>query len=359
MAIKRDCYEVLGVSRNASEEEIKRAFRKLAFQYHPDHNKNSGAEEKFKELNEAYQILSDPKKRMSYDRYGHAAAVGDDGFPGFAFGGLGDIFESFFGAFGGTSSSSTRQRAPQRGESLQTHLTLSFEEAVFGCNKEVEIARTEFCPSCHGSGSQEGTNPQTCPECQGTGKIKRYQQSIFGHFSHVTACSRCSGNGTIITNPCSQCHGKGKIKIKRKLTIDIPAGVDDSYRLCLDDEGSVGLYGGAPGKLYINLSVKQHSFFHREGNDILYDLPVNFAQAALGDEVDIPSLDGKLSLKIPAGTQNEEVFHFKGKGISYINGKGKGNLFVKVRVVTPNHLNKDQQRLLQELAKTLPQAKLP
>jgi len=359
MAIKRDYYELLGVPRNASGEEIKRAFRKLAFQYHPDHNKESGAEDKFKEINEAYQVLSDPEKRSSYDRYGRVDINGMEGFSGFGFGGLGEIFESFFGGFGETPFGRTAQRAPQKGDSLQTHLTLSFEEAVFGCQKDIEIQRIEVCPSCHGIGSQPGTNPQTCPECRGEGQVRKVQQSVFGRFSHITTCPRCNGNGTIITNPCSQCHGRGKIKVKRKLTVDIPAGVDNGYRMNLSGEGNAGLYGGSPGDIYIDLSVKPHNLFHRDGTDILCELPINFAQAALGDEIEVPSLDGKASLRIPPGTQNGKVFRLKGKGVPELNMKGKGDLLVKVLLITPQNLNKRQQQLFQELAKILPQAKLP
>ena len=353
--IKRDYYEVLGVPRSASDEEIKRAFRKLAFQYHPDRNRNPEAEDKFKEINEAYQILSDPQKRSSYDRYGRVTTEGLEGFPDFGFGGLGDIFESFFGAFGGTPfAGAAAQRAPQKGDSLRAQLTLSFEEAVFGCQKELEIRRIENCPSCHGIGSQPGTSPQTCPECQGTGQVRKVQQSIFGRFTHVVTCPRCSGSGIIITNPCSQCRGKGRIKLKRKLTADIPAGVDDGYQLRLDGEGSAGLYGGAPGDLYIDLSVKPHKLFHREGLDILCDLAINFAQAALGDEIDVPSLDGKTSLKIPPGTQSGKVFRLKGKGVPQVSGRGKGDQLVTVLVVTPQRLDGKQRRHLEELAKVLP-----
>jgi molecular chaperone DnaJ len=356
MAIKQDYYEVLGVPRNASDEEIKRAFRKLAFQYHPDRNKELSAEEKFKEINEAYQVLSDPEKRRRYDRYGRIDI--EESFPDFGFGGLGDIFESFFGGFA-TPFGRTAQRVPQKGDSLQSHLTLSFKEAVFGCNKEVEIQRIEFCPSCHGIGSEPGTNPETCPDCRGTGQVRRVQQSIFGRYTHITTCSRCGGEGTVISNPCSQCQGRGRIKVKRKIRVNIPAGVDEGYRLRLDGEGSAGLYGGPPGDLYVTLSVKPHIFFHRDGSDILYELPINFAQAALGDEVRVPSLDGKVDLKIPPGTQNGKTFRFKDKGIPHIDGKGRGDLLVKVSAITPQHLDKNQRRLFEELAKVLPRTEPP
>jgi len=311
VAIKQDYYEVLGVPRNASDEEIKRAFRKLAKLHHPDCNREPGAEEKFKEINEAYQVLSNPDKRRRYDRYGRADIEG--GFSDFGFGGLGDIFESFWNGFG-TPFGRTAQRVPQKGDSLRSHLTLSFEEAVFGCTKEVEIQRIEFCPSCHGIGSERGTNPETCPDCRGTGQVRRVQQSIFGRFTHITTCSRCGGSGTVISNPCSQCQGKGRIKVKRKISVNIPAGVDEGYQLRLDGEGSAGVYGGPPGDLYVIFSVKPHNLFHRDGSDILYELSINFAQAALGDEVRVPSLDGKVELKIPPGTQNGKTFRFKARG---------------------------------------------
>jgi molecular chaperone DnaJ len=356
MAIKQDYYEVLGLPRNASDEEIKRAFRKLAFQYHPDRNKELGAEERFKEINEAYQVLSDPDKRRRYDRYGRIDI--EEGFPDFGFGGLGDIFESFFGGFA-TPFGRTAQRVPQKGDSLQSHLALSFKEAVFGCNKEVEISRIEFCPSCHGIGSKPGTNPETCPDCRGTGQVRRVQQSIFGRYTSTTTCSRCRGEGTVIKNPCSQCQGRGRIKAKRKVNVPIPAGVDEGYRLRLDGEGSAGVYGGPPGDLYVTLSVKPDDLFHRDGSDILYELPINFAQAALGDEVRVPSLDGKVDLRIPPGTQNGKTFRFKDKGISHIDGKGRGDLLVKVTVITPQHLDKNQRRLFEDLAKVLPRTEPP
>jgi molecular chaperone DnaJ len=356
MAIKQDYYEVLGVPRNASDAEIKKAFRKLAFQCHPDRNREPGAEEKFKEINEAYQVLSDPQKRNRYDRYGRVDVEG--GFPDFGFGGLGDIFESFWDGFG-TIFGRTAQRVPQKGDSLQSHLTLSFEEAVFGCSKEVEIARIEFCLSCHGIGSKPGTNPETCPDCRSTGQVTRVQQSIFGRYASTTTCSRCGGRGTVINNPCPQCQGRGRIKAKRKITVTIPAGVDDGYRLRMDGEGSAGIYGGPPGDLYATLSVKPHHLFHRDGSDILFELPVNFAQAALGDEVRVPSLDGKVDLKIPSGTQNGKTFRCKGKGIPYVDGKGRGDLLVKVVITTPQHLDKNQRRLFEELAKVLPRTEPP
>ncbi len=357
MAIKRDYYEVLGVSRSSSENDIKKAFRKLAFQYHPDHNKDSDAAEKFKEISEAYQVLSDSEKRDTYNRYGRIDGGGMDGFSGF--GDLGEIFESFFGGFSGTSFGGARSRSPQRGDNLQASLIISFEEAAFGCRKEVEVQRIEYCPSCQGIGSQEGKKPEKCSDCQGTGQIKKVQQSIFGRFSHVSACPRCKGNGSVITDPCSQCHGQGRIRVRRKLEVDIPAGVDDGYQMKVEGEGEVGLFGGGTGSLYVDFSVKPHKLFRRDGADILCESAINFAQAALGDEIAIPSLNGEQTLKIPAGTQSGKIFRIKGKGVSQVNGRGKGDQFVKVFVITPGGLDKQQQQLFQELAKKLPQAQLP
>ena len=342
--------------RHASDEALKRAFRKLAFQYHPDRNKDPGAEEKFKEINEAYQVLSDPEKRRRYDHYGRVDIEG--GFPDFGFGGLGDVFESFFGGFG-TPFARTAQRVPHKGDSLQSHLTLSFKEAVFGCSKEVEMQRIEFCSSCDGIGSKPGTNPETCPDCRGTGQVRRVQQSIFGRFTHITTCSRCGGSGTVISNPCPQCQGRGRIKVKQRIRVDIPAGVDDGQRLRLDGEGSAGLYGGPPGDLYVTFSVKPHNLFQRDGSDILYELSINFAQTALGDEIRVPSLDGRVDLKIPPGTQSGKIFRLKGKGIPHIDGKGRGDLLVKVDIITPQRLDKNQRRLFEELAKILPRTEPP
>ena len=342
--------------RHASDEALKRAFRKLAFQYHPDRNKDPGAEQKFKEINEAYQVLSDPEKRRRYDHYGRVDIEG--GFPDFGFGGLGDVFESFFGGFG-TPFARTAQRVPHKGDSLQSHLTLSFKEAVFGCSKEVEMQRIEFCSSCHGIGSKPGTNPETCPDCRGTGQVRRVQQSIFGRFTHITTCSRCGGSGTVISNPCPQCQGRGRIKVKQRIRVDIPAGVDDGQRLRLDGEGSAGLYGGPPGDLYVTFSVKPHNLFQRDGSDILYELSINFAQAALGDEIRVPSLDGRVDLKIPPGTQSGKIFRLKGKGIPHIDGKGRGDLLVEVDIITPQRLDKNQRRLFEELAKILPRTEPP
>lgn len=352
MAIKGDYYEILGVPRDATDEEIKKAFRRLAFQYHPDRNKEPGAEEKFKEINEAYEVLSDPRKRANYDRYGQAVSPGW-GFEGFGFGGLGDLFEAFFGA------TTTAQRIPQRGADLRTQLVISFEEAVFGVQKEIEIERSEVCSLCHGTGSEPGTNPQKCPSCNGTGQVRRIQQSLFGRFVNITTCSQCQGQGTVITNPCSQCRGKGRHRVKRKVMVNIPPGVDDGQQLRLTGEGDAGLWGGPSGSLYIELSVRPHPFFQRAGDNIIYELPINFAQAALGAEIKIPTLDGQTILSIPPGTQTGKTFRLKGKGIPRLNGRGRGDQLIKISVVTPKHLDERQRKLFEELAKILPQPELP
>ena len=355
MTHNRDYYEILGVSRNASDEEIKKAFRKLAFKYHPDHNNESGAEEKFKEINEAYEVLSDSKKRASYDRYGNVATADWFGFEDIGLGGLGDIFDAFFGA----TTARAQHRSPQKGADLRANLTLSFEEAVFGMEKQLEISRIENCSVCQGLGSQPGTNPQKCPSCNGNGEIRRTQQSLFGRFVHTAICPHCKGEGIVINNPCRQCKGSGKERIKRKLTVTVPPGIDESYQMRLSNEGDAGRYGGPPGDIFINFSVKPHKFFVRKGFDIFYELPVNFAQAALGDTLEVPTLDGKTTLKIPQGTQNGKVFHIKGKGIPRLHGRGKGDQMVTIRVITPQSMDANQRRLFEELARTLPSAKMP
>jgi molecular chaperone DnaJ len=355
MPRNRDYYEILGVPRTASGEEIKKAFRKLAFQYHPDHNEEASSEEKFKEINEAYEVLSDAKKRASYDRYGRVSNADVFGFEDLGFGGLGDIFDAFFGA----STTTSKRRSPQKGANLQANLTLSFEEAIFGAEKQFETWRIENCSVCQGLGSQPGTNPQKCPNCNGNGEVRRVQQSFFGRFVHAATCPHCKGEGTVINNPCRQCKGSGKERIKRKLTVTVPPGIDESYQMRLGNEGDAGKYGGPPGDIYINFSVKPHKFFVRKGNDILYELPINFAQAALGDNVEVPTLDGEAPMKIPPGTQNGKVFRIKGKGVPHLNSRGRGDQLVIIRLVTPQSMDTNQRRLFEELAKTLPAAKMP
>jgi molecular chaperone DnaJ len=353
MAEKRDYYEVLGVPRGASEEEIKKAFRTLAFKYHPDRNREDGAEEKFKEINEAYEVLSDPDKRAAYDRYGHGGREGffRQGFEGFDLGGFGDIFEAFFG---GTTA--TRQ-APQRGTDLHQRLTITLEEVAFGAEKEIEILRTEYCSLCQGTGSKPGSQPARCPNCNGTGQVRRVHQSIFGRFTNITPCPKCRGEGKIITDPCPQCRGTGREKCHRTLAVKIPAGVEDGSRIRLTGEGDAGERGGSPGNLFITLSVAEHPLFTRDGDDILYELSVNFAQAALGTEVEVPTLDSSNKLKIPAGSQSSQVFRLRHKGVPHLHGGGRGDQLVRLQVVTPEALTKRQRELFEELSQTLGPAK--
>ena len=352
---KRDYYDVLGVSRAASEEEIKKAFRKLAMEYHPDRNKNPDAEEKFKEVNEAYQILLDPQKRAQYDRFGHAGVTaGSSGFGrdfegSDVFGGFGDIFDSFFGDFTGRS----QQRRPQRGSDIQYAVTVPFEEAVFGTEREVEVTRTERCHQCRGSGSKPGTSPSTCSTCRGMGQVRRSQRSVFGQFSQVTSCPNCMGKGSVINTPCDNCRGAGTERRNRKIVVKIPAGVEDGMQIRLTGEGDVGTNGSSPGNMYVHLNVKQHALFQREGNDIIYELPLNFVQAALGDEVEVPTLNGGETLRIPPGTQSGATFRIRGKGVPHLNGHRRGDLVIPVKLQIPTALDSRQRKLLEELGQTL------
>jgi len=353
MAPRKDYYQVLGVSRDATSEEIKKAFRKLAFQYHPDHNHQEGAAERFKEISEAYQVLSDAEKRANYDHLEHLGnGRGFEGFDDFV-SGLGDTFEAFF-----AGTTKVRKRVPQRGANLHYKATISFEQAVLGCEKEIEILRTEDCSLCHGLGSEPGNQPLKCPNCNGTGEVRRVHQSIFGRFVNRAICERCHGEGSIIVQPCNQCQGTGKERKHRKITVKIPAGVEDSSQIRLSGEGEAGMWGGSAGNLYIILSMKEHEFFKRDGNNILYELPINFAQAALGDEVEVPTIGGKAIFKIAPGTQTGEVFRLKRKGIPYLHRSGVGDQLIKVRVVTPERLDEEQRKLFLELAKSLGKAKI-
>lgn len=351
MTTKRDYYEVLGVGREATEEEIRKAFRKLAFQFHPDHNKADGAEDKFKEVNEAYEILCDPQKRASYDRWGHAGMneAAGRGFQGFDFGGFGDIFDAFFGG----APASTRD-VPRRGADLRHSITISFEEAIFGAEKEIEVRRTEVCAACHGSRSEPGAEPITCTNCNGLGRLRRVQQSVFGQFVNVATCDKCNGEGKIISKPCPQCRGTGRERQTRTIVVKIPAGIDDNSQLRLTGEGEAGTRGGPRGNLYVSITVREHKVFRRDGNDILLDLPINFAQAALGDQVEVPTVDGKASLRIPPGTQTDRLFVLKGKGVPHLRDSGRGDQLVRIQVVTPHSLDESQRRLFKSLYRTLP-----
>lgn len=347
---KRDYYEVLGIDRNASEEEIKKAYRKLARQYHPDVNKAADAADKFKEAKEAYEVLSDSQKRATYDQFGHVDPnQGMGGFGGGGFGdmgGFGDIFDMFFG--GGASR--RNPNAPQRGSDLQYTMTIEFKEAVFGKETEITIPRTEECSHCHGSGAKPGTRPETCATCRGTGQQEVVQNTAFGRIVNRRVCSSCHGQGQIIRDKCGECHGTGKVKRERKINVKIPAGVDDGAQLRISGEGESGLRGGPPGDLYVVLRVKPHDFFEREGDDIYCEVPLTFGQAALGDEIEIPTLTEKVKLKIPAGTQTNTYFRLKGKGVPRLRGYGQGDQHVKVVVVTPTNLTEEQKELLRQFS---------
>ncbi len=351
MAVKRDYYEVLGLPRDASSEDIKKAFRKLAFRYHPDRNKDDGASEKFKEVNEAYECLSDADKRAAYDRFGHSGpegVFGGRGFEGFDFGGFGDIFEAFFGGTG----TATRQ-APRRGEDLRYTVSLTFEEAALGCEKEIEVSRTELCATCRGTRSRPGSQPVRCAACDGTGQVRRVQRSLFGQFINTSVCGQCHGEGKIVTDPCPDCRGSGFQKRKRSILVKVPAGIDDGNGIRLTGEGDAGFRGASPGNLYVAVSVKKHRLFTREGDNVVYELPVNFAQAALGAEVAVPTLYGESRLKVPAGSQTGRVFKLKDKGIPHLRGMGRGDQLVMLRLVTPESLSKEQRRLFEELSRSL------
>ncbi len=356
MATKRDYYEILGIGRNASDEDIKKAFRKLAFKYHPDHNHDDSSGEAFKEINEAYEVLSDREKRAAYDRYGHAGidSTAGMGFGGMDFGGFGDIFDAFFGG-----ATTTTRQGPIQGADQRVNLTITFEEAAFGSEKSVKASRIENCSVCHGSGSKPGTDPVRCPTCNGTGQIRRVQQSVFGRFTNITTCNRCHGTGTIITEPCPQCRGSGKERFERDIKVRIPSGVDDGSQIIVRGEGDSGSRGGPAGNLYITLTVKPHEFFLRHGDDIIYELPVNIAQAALGDEVEVPNLVGKTKIKIPPGSQTGKLFRLKGQGISHLHRSGRGDQLIILVIVTPDSLNEKQRQLLKELADSFTPANMP
>lgn len=347
---KRDYYEVLGVDRNATPEEIKKAYRKLARQYHPDVNKSEDAADKFKEVKEAYETLSDSQKRAQYDRYGHidpnqGFGGGAGGFDDFA--GFGDIFDMFFGGGG----SRRNPNAPQRGADLQYTMNIEFKEAVFGKETDIEIPRTENCDNCSGTGARPGTRPETCDTCRGTGQQELVQNTAFGRIVNRRVCPTCSGTGKIIREKCGVCHGSGKMKKRRKIHIKIPPGIDDGSQLRVSGEGESGLRGGPPGDLYVVIRVKNHDFFEREGDDIYCEVPITFAQAALGDEIEVPTLTGKVKLKIPAGTQTNTYFRLKGHGVPRLRGIGQGDQHVKAVVVTPTKLSDRQKELLREFAK--------
>lgn len=352
---KRDYYDVLGVPRNASDEEIKKAYRKLARRLHPDVNKEPDAEEKFKEINEAYAVLGDPERRQQYDQFGHAAfdQMGKGGFGGFEdFGGfgfddLGDLFsEVFFGGFGGRQA--TR---PQRGADLRVEVTIEFEEAAFGTEKDLSVTRTETCHHCHGNRAEPGTPIVTCPDCNGSGQVRTVQQTPFGRMTSTRTCGRCGGEGKTVETACTVCHGSGTVRKTSQINVQIPAGIDNGQVLRITGRGDVGYRGGPPGDLLVSVRVKPHEFFRREGRDIFCEVPISFVQAALGDEIEVQTLDGAVKMRIPEGTQSGRIFRLRNKGIQSLRGGGRGDQLVEVRVVTPHKLTKQQKDLLREFAK--------
>ena len=349
---KRDYYDVLGVSRTASTEEIKKAYRKLARKYHPDANpSDKNSEAKFKEVAEAYEVLSDAEKRSNYDQFGHDApnARGFDfssGFGGFGadMGGLGDIFDMFFGGSGRTRT------GPQRGADLRTDVDITFENSAFGLEKDIKVPRIETCESCKGSGAAQGTSVKNCPTCGGSGQTQISQNTPFGRIVQSHTCSRCKGTGRFIEKPCLTCQGAGRIRRSRNIHVKIPAGVDTGTRLRINGEGEAGLRGGPPGDLYVYINVLPHDLFKREGNNINCEISISFLQAALGEEMDVPTLYGPMKFKIPEGTQPGAEFRLRGKGIPDLNGYGKGDQYLRVKVVIPTKLNERQKQLLNEFA---------
>jgi molecular chaperone DnaJ len=355
---KRDYYDILGVQRDASKDQIKDEYRKLALKYHPDRNKAPDAEEKFKEISEAYAVLSDDQKRAQYDQFGHAGIDGryttEDIFRGvdfdeilrgigFGFGGFGSIFDSFFG--GG------RRRGPQRGQDIRYDLEISLDEAYKGYSTEIEVPRTERCGECNGTGARPGTSPKRCPECGGRGQIQHVQSAGFMQFVRTEPCRKCRGNGTIIENPCNQCHGAGTIERERKISVKIPPGVDTGSQLLMRGEGDAPTRGGPKGDLYVVVHVRPHELFRRDGDDLICNMEVNFSKATLGGDLQVPTLDGSASIKLPSGTQSGAIFRLKKKGMPDLHNGGRGDELIVIRVRTPSKLTSRQRELIDELSK--------
>lgn len=360
MSTKRDYYEVLGISKGAEAQEIKKAYRKLAMKYHPDRNPgDKEAEEKFKEINEAYEVLSDDTKRKTYDQFGHdglngqGGFGGQGGFNGQGFGGFEDMFGDIFGDMfgGGFGGGRQRRRGPQRGADIRQNVTISFEEAAFGKKMSIKLNRSEECDECDGTGAKPGTSKKTCSTCSGTGQVRTVQRTPFGNIASSRPCSACNGTGEVIESPCSKCHGTGNTRKVKTIEVDIPAGIDDGQMIKLAGQGEVGEKGAPRGDLYIVVNIKSHPLFTRDGNDIYFEMPITFVQATLGDEIEVPTLDGKVKYSVPEGTQTGTVFRLKEKGIPRIRGNSRGDQYVKVVVEIPKKLNDKQKDLLREFAK--------
>ncbi|MDR2966999.1 MAG: molecular chaperone DnaJ [Methanobacteriaceae archaeon] len=355
MPEKRDYYDVLGVEKGSNDKEIKKAYRKLAMKYHPDVSEDEEATEKFKEISEAYAVLSDAEKRNTYDQFGHAGMDGfsnedifrninfEDIFQGFG-GGFESIFDMF--GFGGGS----RRRGPQKGSDIYVEIEISLEEAATGIERDITINHSVTCPTCHGTKAEPGSNPQTCPQCEGTGQVKQVTNTILGQMMNVRPCRNCGGEGKIITNPCSKCNGKGKIKENSTIHIKIPSGVEDESRLRVQGKGNAGDVSGRYGDLLVLINIKPHEEFERNGANLYFEQHISFVQASLGDTIDIPTIDGEVELKIPSGTQSETVFRLRGQGMPMMRGSSKGNLYVTCKVVVPQKLSEKQKKLLKEFA---------
>ena len=357
MADKQDYYETLGISKGASQDEIKKAYRSMAKKYHPDMNPgNQEAEQKFKEVNEAYAVLSDEEKKAKYDQFGHAAFEQGGGGAGYGggfgdFGGF-DMNDIFSSIFGGGARGASRANAPQDGDDIVVRVSISFEEAAFGCKEEISFPKIQKCDDCSGTGAQKGSSPEKCSRCGGRGTITVQQRTIFGMTQSTRACPDCGGTGKIIKEPCKNCRGKGLVRITKKLSVSIPAGIDDGQRVVLRSQGHEGKNGGYPGDLIIQVTVRPHSVFERDGYDLYCDVPITFYEAALGATIKIPTLEGDADIEIPEGTQTGTVFTVKGKGIQMVNSKNKGNLYVKVVVETPKGLNSEQKKIMEQFAKS-------
>jgi molecular chaperone DnaJ len=360
MAIKRDYYEVLGVERGASDEDIKRAFRRAAQRHHPDVDTSEGAEERFKELNEAYRVLSDRQRRQAYDMFGHAgvdgaSAGGFDGFGG-GFGPFGDIFDAFFG---GSATGTRGRRRVQAGADLRYDLTIEFAEAVFGVTREIRFPTLVRCAVCNGSGGEPGSEPETCPDCNGTGERRRVAQTILGQMVNIVACPRCNGEGRVIANPCHACRGDGRVRQERTLQVNVPAGIDAGQRIALEGEGEAGPRGGPSGDLYVVVSVRDHPQLVRRGTELFIEMPVTFAQAALGDTLTVPTVEGSEAVELPAGTQSGHEIRLKGKGVPRLRGAGRGDLHAIITVVVPSKLSRRERELVRQLGEVTGPAVLP